>query len=330
VADPALYNAILEENKAIQDTIQEVGLNAALAALESEPWNTDNWDLLPLLENPTGCLCVYDSSSGYLRCNACCLWTVPGGATKVQFQIWGAGGGTANGQCCAGNPFGQTGAYATVIIDAVPGCQYTLCAGCAYCCYACCNSTNYTTGCASYVTGFGLSNFCAMGGRARTSCRMRMLHGGSYSQCRWRGNGSSDGSGPCLCCSGSWYCFDNSCATCGIIPFTADTEQVYYGSADTGTVYGLPSIGGGGCLDRNNYGYHTHPPLISPCHTCQTSSCCCQTFSSGSCCGGCRCTGATGTLCYPGAGGFGTHMMGGATAWSGDSGRGGMVRVTWC
>jgi hypothetical protein len=34
-------------------------------------------------------------------------------------------------------------------------------------------------------------------------------------------------------------------------------------------------------------------------------------------------------MCYPGAGGFATHMMGGATDWSGDAGRGGMVRVTW-
>ena len=328
MADPAVYNAILEENKVIQEAIQQVGIEAALAGLASNPTDTTLWPLIPLLESPAGCLCVYDSGSSYLRCGRCCQWTVPAGVTKAQFQLWGAGGGTANGRCCAGNSFGSTGAYATTIIDVNPGDSYTLCAGCAYCCYACCSSANQTTGCQSYVTGNNLSGFCAMGGRARVSCTMKSLHGNSDC-CKWRGEGSSTSSGPCICESGSWYCYDNSCATCGIIPFVADSEQTFKGSATGASVYGIPSVHGGGCLDRNNYGYHTHPPVISPCHTCQTSSCCCQTFSSGSCCGGCRCRAADGVLCYPGAGGFGTHMMGGATAWSGDAGRGGMVRVTW-
>ena len=330
MADPAVYNAILEENKCLQDTIQQVGLAAALEQLNSDPTNTANWSIIPLIENPTGCLCVVDTASGYFRCGASCTWTVPAGTSKVQFQMWGAGAGTANGKCCAGTPFGSTGAFASVIIDAVPGCSYTLCAGCAYCCYACCDSANVTAGCPSYVQGFGLTGVCAEGGTSNIACRMKNLHGGSYSQCRWRGEGSSEQSGPCICCNGSWYCFDNSCATCGTIPFIPDPDRKHRGTATSGTVYGLPSVAGGGCLDTNNYGYHIHPPLIGPCHTCQPSSCCCQSFSSGSCCGGCRCRAIDGILCYPGAGGFGTHMMGGSTAWSGDSGRAGMVRVTWC
>ncbi len=68
MADPAVYNAILEENKVLQESIQAVGLEAALAALSSCPTDTSNWSLLPLLENPTGCLCVHDSGSGYMRC----------------------------------------------------------------------------------------------------------------------------------------------------------------------------------------------------------------------------------------------------------------------
>lgn len=329
MANPALYNAILEENKAIQTSIQEAGLAAAIAALDSEPWNTTNWSLLPLIENPTGCLCVYDDSTGRLRCGRCCQWTVPSGTTKVQFQLWGAGAGTANGRCCAGNGFGEQGAYATVIIDAVPGCQYTLCAGCAYCCYAYCSAANYTCGAPSYVTGHDLSGVCADGGQSRISCRMKYYHS-NYGQCRWRGCNSVTDSGPCLCESGSWYCFDNSCATCGIIPFIKNKERTFKGTAGTGTVFGLSAYAGGGCLDRNNYGYHVRPPSIGVCHECRTNSCCCQTFSSGSCCGGCRCQACCGIFCYPGSGGFATHMMGGATDWSGDAGRGGMVRVTWC
>jgi len=328
MSDPAVYNAILEENKLLQESIQTAGLEVALAALSSCPTDTSNWSLLPLLEDPVGCLCVYDSGSGHLRCGQCCNWTVPAGASKAQFQLWGAGGGTANGMCCAGNSFGSTGAFATVIIDVNPGDSYTLCAGCAYCCYAYCSAANYTTGDTTYVNGNNLSGLCAMGGRSRISCTMKDYHG-SISQCRWRGDNSSDSSGPCLCESASWYCFDNSCATCGTIPFVPSSTQTFKGSATGGNVYGLPSIAGGGCLDRNNYGYHTHPPLIGPCHTPQSSSCCCQTFSSGSCCGGCRCRTCFGRMCYPGAGGFGTHMMGGSMYWYGDAGRGGMVRVTW-
>lgn len=330
MSDPAIYNAILEENRTIQKSIQDAQLAAALAGLQNEPWNSSNWTLLPLLDNPTGCLCVYDSGSGYLRCGASCSWTVPGGVTKVQFQLWGAGAGSGNGKCCAGSPSGANGAYATVIIDANPGDTYTLCAGCAYCCYSYCSAQNTSTGCQSYVTGPGLTNLCAMGGTSRISCGMRYLHD-SYSQCRWRGEGTPDGNyGPCICQSGSWYCFDNSCGTCYAVPFIADETQTYKGSATSGNVFGLPAVFGGGCFDSNHYGYMIAPPIISPCHTEQSNSCCCYSFSSGSCCGGCRCKAQDGHRCYPGGGGTYTHMMGGALYWSGDAGRGGMVRVTWC
>jgi hypothetical protein len=54
VADPAVYNAILEENKVLQESIQTVGLQVALAALSSCPTDTSNWSLLPLLADPVG------------------------------------------------------------------------------------------------------------------------------------------------------------------------------------------------------------------------------------------------------------------------------------
>lgn len=324
MADPAVYNAILQANKCIQEEIQTQRYSQFINTLSETPWDTTNWSNIPLISNPTGCLCVFDNST-CLRLDACCQWTVPGGTTKVQFQIWGAGAGSTMLHNCGGSPFGATGAYATVIIDAVPGCQYTLCAGCAFCCYAC-NAQNTSTGCPSYVTGFGLTNFCAMGGCAGTFRAMSILHGTSC--CRYQARGFTT-AGNCICLSGSAYC-GNGCATCGCIPWQADPDLKFYGSATTGTVFGIPSIHSSGCIDSNIYGYHEHPPVISPCHTAQPNSCCCFSFSSGSCCGGCRCRPVDGALCYPGAGGFATHMMGGSTAWAGDSGRGGMVRVTWC
>jgi len=325
LADAGLYNAILEENINLQSAIQKEKLDQARQSLASEPWESSGWQLLPLLEDPTDCLCVYDDSSGYFRCGANCTWTVPNDASKVQFQIWGAGAGSNGARCCGGSPFGATGAYATVIIDAVPGCEYTLCAGCATCCYA---EYGSNSGCSgdSYVTGYGLSNFCAEGGNSRISCPMCLLH--SDTCCRWRAEGQPC-AGPCICGSGSWYCFDNSCATCGEIPWIVDTNRGYYGSADSGEVFGLPSIfSSKSCLNDNNYGYHIHPPQIGPCHTEQSGSCSCQDFTSSTC-GGCCCQACDGCREFPGGGGTAVHVMSGCCR-CGDAGRAGMVRVTWC
>ena len=329
MADPAVYNAVLNESKCIQEKIQDEQLAAALAALASDPADSSNWGLLPLLESPTGCLCVLDSDGSRLRCGAGCTWTVPAGTSKVQFQLWGPGAHTNNGMCCAGSPSGANGAYATVIIDATPGDSYTLCAGCAACCYGYCSQGHIACGSSTYVNGNGISGLCAESGYSRISCGMKDLHG-SISQCRWRGQGSSDQSGPCICGSGGWYCFDNSCASCGEVPFTPSNDNTYAGTSTSGTVYGLPAIWAGGCFDTNHYGYMKSPPVIGPCHTVQSNSECCYSFSSGSCCGGCRCRASDGHRRYPGAGGTYTHMMGGSMYWSGDYGRGGMVRVTWC
>lgn len=329
MADPAVYNAVLNENKCIQEKIQDEQLAAALAALQNDPADSSNWSIMPLIDSPTGCLCVLDSDGSRLRCGAGCTWTVPAGTSKVQFQLWGPGASTMNGMCCGGSPSGANGAYATVIIDANPGDSYTLCAGCAACCYGYCSQGYNICGSSTYVNGPGLTGLCAESGHSRISCGMKDLHG-SIGQCRWRGTSSNDNSGPCICGGGSWYCFDNSCESCGAVPFIPSNDNTYAGTATTGTVYGLPAIWGGGCFDRNHYGYMVSPPVISPCHTEQSSSCCCYTFSSGNCCGGCRCRSSDGHRRYPGAGGTYTHMMGGAMYWSGDYGRGGMVRVTWC
>lgn len=326
MADAGLYNAILEENQKIQSSIQDEAIAQAIAKLQETPWEPSGWSALPLLQDPTDCLCVYDDSSGNLRNGANCTWTVPNDASKVQFQIWGAGAGSNGARCCGGSPFGATGAYATVIIDAVPGCEYTLCAGCAVCCYSCYNAAQCGCGGDSYVTGYGLSSFCAEGGNPRISCAMCLLHNSSC--CRWQAEGCTN-SGPCICEQGHWYCFDNSCATCGEIPWIVDTNRGFYGSADSGTVYGLPSIfSSKTCLNTSNYGYHIHPPQIGPCHTEQPGSCSCQDFTSSTC-GGCCCQVCDGCREFPGGGGTAVHVMGGNFQ-KGDAGRAGMVRVTWC
>jgi hypothetical protein len=338
VADILTYSRIMR-NVAEQQTRIDGDLEKILTEC---PWDPDGWLALPLLDADTvgtNYICVYDQASGWVRCNADCTWTVPAGASQVQFQIWGAGATGGGGQCCGGSPFGQNGGYATVIIDAVPGCQYVLCAGCAYCCYSQPGNGPIHLGQASYVTGFGLCGVCASGGCSNLYCHMEAVHGYNYGCCRYKSPQSQDASGGCICASGMWWCGDNSCASCGIINYCyhcciAD----YFGCATTdvggsGTATDVKGLKGGyaeACWDTNIYGYYKSHPVISPAHTKQPGSDCCFQYCGTTCNGGCYCGMASqGCRCYPGAGHNAAHVFGGGCVY-GDPGRGGMVRVSWC
>ena len=95
----------------------------------------------------------------------CCLWTIPAGVTKVQWEIWGSGGSGA-GACSTSRCHHYKGAgggyYNNQTITVTPGSTYTVCAaGNGLCCRRECSGCR---GCASYVNGTNLSNFCAIGG----------------------------------------------------------------------------------------------------------------------------------------------------------------------
>jgi hypothetical protein len=95
----------------------------------------------------------------------CCLWTVPTGVTAVNFEVWGSGGSGA-GACstsrCQHWRGSGGGAYNSKIITVSPGWTYTICAaGNGPCCRFECQGC---WGCASYVNGCNLSNFCGQGG----------------------------------------------------------------------------------------------------------------------------------------------------------------------
>jgi hypothetical protein len=134
--------------------------------------------------NKTGVLWVYNSRG--FSCHACanaggcceqangrcCLWTVPDGVTKVTFEIWSGGGGGAGHTCCNCCSFaigGAGGNYATKTITTTPGCTYTVCAGGAWPCNKS-HTCGAGMGCRSYVTGYNLSNFCAVGGCGGWMC----------------------------------------------------------------------------------------------------------------------------------------------------------------
>lgn len=106
------------------------------------------------------------------------VWTVPEGISEATFHLWGEGGyGAGGSQCQQGVP-GGSGAFAAKTITVTPGAQYTLCLGEWNDCtlnttYTCqepqgTNAANSIShgirGSKVYVTGTGLTNFCAEGG----------------------------------------------------------------------------------------------------------------------------------------------------------------------
>ena len=96
-----------------------------------------------------------------------CAWTVPADTKGIKFEIYGAGASGFGGCCCMMSPLpGGSGGYAVKHVntdtgDFVPGDIFQLCAGGTGCCFS---SSHGQRGHTSYVTGPGLSNFCATGG----------------------------------------------------------------------------------------------------------------------------------------------------------------------
>tara|TARA_B100000900_G_scaffold118626_1_gene100010 strand:- start:4435 stop:5838 length:1404 start_codon:yes stop_codon:yes gene_type:complete len=267
-----------------------------------------------------------------------CTWTVPAGASTAKFQAWGAGKGTNPACCCGGAPFGMTGAYSEIVIKVTPGDTYTVCAGCS-CSKYCCSNNEPGRGCASGVTGPGICCFNADGAHQNGgncgALNMLRVNFGAGGACRRFQNPWCTDSGPCWC-SYSEYCFDNSCATCGQVPVAPDCCNQNYCSCATsackevdGICYGHRGIVGGGCLDTNNYGWHARPPIIDAddgSHWDCTQGCYCASFSSNCCCGGCN---GKDWDWHPGHGGSYTHVMGGNNTHKADTGRAGMVQISW-
>jgi hypothetical protein len=107
---------------------------------------------------------VYDTDFGrpVNSGGACCLFTVPAGASSVTFELWGAGGAASGGNCMYQIKSPGSGGYAIRTVPTVAGCTYTVCAGGTGC--ACCCSCISNSGCTSFVTGSSIPATCALGG----------------------------------------------------------------------------------------------------------------------------------------------------------------------
>jgi hypothetical protein len=344
-ADVLLYNALNETNKNLiaqdnailadiaaqnclcQDALDTIAINAPALVANSGPNQANIWCLIPTLP-ATGCpwtgnLKVCDTS-GNFRCDACCSWTVPAGVTCARFQIWGAGAGRGYGCCCAFVPFGGTGAYASVIIPVTAGDTYTLCAGCAFCCYTTAGASNVNgqPGCRSFVTGTGLSNFCAEGGEASLYCELltRCVCGAVQGYCYFLGG--------CICSNGS-VCnnistpFSPACCYDNMFPMISSCKT-FFGFATCGTVYGIRGAFGSIAVNCNTAICVQHPPIYG-----FASSSCCVAQLTTNYVGGCCRSATAGFLQIPGAGGWAQMKCAGGTSGASDAGRMGMVCVSW-
>jgi hypothetical protein len=307
------------------------------------------WSYIPAGSGWTTGFKVCDTS-GFFRCGACCAWTVPAGVTCARFQLWGAGSSSGAAGCCGGAPFGGSGAYASVIMPVTAGWAYTLCAGCAFCCYGSWNTQSNSNGCASFITGCNLTNFCAMGGIGNICTQL--LDRNVY----YFVTGTVDSIpacttlaylGYCLCATGSSFCSTaistpyshggTLCCTSGFASEPHSMLQMYhssatvYGTAVGGTVYGINGAYSEFCANPHCMcGYMKHPPIYGFGSSSQCSFAFTASTGGGNYCSASSSFGAvTPSLQIPGAGGFAMQTNGGCVSVCGDAGRMGMVCVSY-
>lgn len=271
-------------------------------------------------------------TSGNFRCGSQCTWTVPGGVTSVQFQIWGHGS-SSGGQCCCGmTPFGPTGSYMTVCTSVTPGEVFCLCSACAYCCYP-----SQTTPALSAVSSFvcsGSGGFYALAmGATSCVCFWRAaIPGTSSSGCQMPTN---DGCGM-ESCSGWNFCWDTG-ADNACVPQSYSNAETWCLCCNTrgAIAYGLPVIYPGvvigGDLSTSGNGYTIAAPVFGfeGCTCCWSNS---TLSTQGSMCqgyGGCHYQAANGYQQIPAMGGFGGWVCGGYASGCGDAGGMGMICVSW-
>jgi hypothetical protein len=240
--------------------------------------------------------------------------------------------------------WGGSGAYASVILPVTAGCQYTICAGCAACCTTTDAGSGAVPGCASYVTGFGLCNFCAEGGESspygwlqRASPAMSgqgicvIMNNGGYIN---RGIKSTI-YGWCMC-NGGGFCW-NTCSGRDVIPFSTSCKT-WYGCITNPNkgchfVIGAPGMFNSMNTTAAGDGWDgwtsdvcstvTHPPIVNL--TCDT---CCKVMGGVSC-GGIVQHIHCGVFPFPSRGGASTSATGGVGNCAGGVGGGGMVIVEW-
>ena len=129
------------------------------------PAGTVSLDKLQSGVGPTFCVKYFQGSPGQCTSGCCCNYSMPAGTSRATWEIWGAGG-NGHGACscnrCQHYRGASGGSYNTKTITTNGGCSYTVCAAGVYRCRS--RECNGCQGCTSYVNGYNLANFCAVGG----------------------------------------------------------------------------------------------------------------------------------------------------------------------
>jgi len=273
---------------------------------------------------------VCDGTS-YKRCQSQCNWTVPTGVTRATFQSWGPGSGSGSNCCCGGSPFGANGAYTVVEIDVTPGEIFCLCSGCAYCCYAyqttpgscgsntciCSNAGLCWTTCSADITGTFCKWNCVMAAGGDTS----YVNTGCNNQIP-----TCDGCGPNQC-SGWNFCWSDAVDDVNT-PFAFDpyrTWEIPDLTSRNGVSFGIPSMYPEMFIPAS--GMATATSTSAPVYGFPEMSC---TFTwNGSSCFGCNYRACQSNRVGPAGGGSAGSVFGGCNACGGDSGRMGMICVSY-
>tara|TARA_B100000035_G_scaffold117767_1_gene99822 strand:+ start:2348 stop:3454 length:1107 start_codon:yes stop_codon:yes gene_type:complete len=275
-------------------------------------------------------------TSGYYRCGYCCGFTVPSGVSRITIQSWAPGGGTGSNCCCGGAPFGPSGAYTIVEFDVSQSESLVLCAGCAYCCFAYQTTNGYCGG----NTWFCMANgpyVCTMSGLACFTDWMNATR--SHSDNAYAGNSNNSaeipsGSESNLCgayqCSGWNFCWDSSNDQLEIDYVYSDirTWNVYCMPQSRNPIcFGVPSMYPymkiASSLNQGNQSRSCPAPVPG------YEDCTCVFCWNGNSCFGCNYTGCNHRQ-IPGSGGAANSVFSGCQACGGDSGRMGMICVSWC
>ena len=256
---------------------------------------------------------IYNTSHWSVTNGGCCLqWTVPSGASIIEFEVLSGGGpgGSSGGDYDMGVG-GAGGNYITKTLcreagdfTSAPGTEsvYSLCAGGTSPCSCCCScNRNCRHGCTSYITGPGLTNFCAIGGHGGSTswdvnhycynCHQGNLQcdKGNYNA-GWVTHNCNEHSGQNLVANDGDMCFRG---------ITGSYHRQYNCCADAFATTGGPA---GPFTVSGSGGYK---------HWCTGDMACCSGHSA-----------------FPGGGGAGHHVGASSACWGG-FGAGGLVKVTY-
>jgi hypothetical protein len=206
-------------------------------------------------------------------------WTVPAGVTCLTFELWGGGGAGAPSCCCTcyGGAPGGGGGYSMKTLTVTPGNTYSIVVGQGGCGNMCWFNGN-ACGCqglVTYITGAGLTNFCALGGKGGHWCND--FANGSCGGCAYGGDVNITGAdGNRL--SQNFYAANSAYGlqVAGASPFGGGSTIV---PAGVGSVSGWLNCGTAG----------TYPGGGSPARTMFAAGWC-------DCCSGCTSGGADGLV----------------------------------